>query len=114
MERPTSDSKLSEVYPGIDGVVYVLGDAQQRPHPALQQLQQSVLALHIGGLVQGVEHPPQHEVTQAYAHRPGVGPPCPATHTHTHTHPYSLMFLVRDRHLHGKATPSLVKGHSLV
>lgn len=74
----TSDSELPEVDPGIDGVVDVLGDAQQRPHPALQQLQQSILALHIGGLVQGVKHAPQHEVAQTYSHRPGVGPPRPA------------------------------------
>ena len=61
-EAHTSDSKLPEVDPSIDGAVNVLGDAQQRPHSVLQQLQQGVLAFHIGRLIQGVKHPPQHEV----------------------------------------------------
>ena len=58
----TCNSKLPEVDPGIYGAVYVLGDAQQRPHSVLQQLQQSVLAFHVGRLVQGVKHSSQHEV----------------------------------------------------
>ena len=76
--RPTSDSKLPEVYPGIDGTVDLSGDAQQGPDPGLQQLQKGVFALNIGSLIQGVKQASQHEVTKPYPHSPWVCPARPA------------------------------------